>query len=134
NNGWHPMMDENSWTTPMVFVGNGIAQQRVLPYFEHTDLMPTILWLLGIQKVDGKTGQGRVIEAIKEGNDLLNYNHPQYIKIINEQIKQYSILHAKLTLASENNLIVANFLASLNNQNLTLEPFYHQDRILDWYK
>jgi len=133
NNGWHPMMDENSWTTPMLFVGNGIARQRALPYFEHTDLMPTILWLLGIQRVVDNTGQGRVIEAVKEGDVQIDCNHPQYIKIINEQIKQYSILHAKLTLASENNLIIANLLASLNNQNLTPEPFYHQDRILEWH-
>jgi len=47
NIGWHPMFDEDSWMTPLLFVGPGIAQGRRLSYFEHTDLAPTIAGLLG---------------------------------------------------------------------------------------
>jgi hypothetical protein len=134
NNGWHPMLDENSWTTPLLFVGKGIAQQRELPYFEHTDLAPTIMWLLGFQPEERGGGDGVIIKEIKEQYDSEGFEHPMYIKQINQQIKEYSILLAKMTLASENNFALANMIASLENQNLTPEPFYHQDRIMEWYK
>ncbi|MDD4108840.1 MAG: sulfatase-like hydrolase/transferase, partial [Prolixibacteraceae bacterium] len=47
--GWHPLFDEDSWTTPLVFYGQGIAKGRELPYFEHTSLAPTIAWLPGVE-------------------------------------------------------------------------------------
>ncbi|HBG57166.1 MAG TPA: hypothetical protein DDX07_04040, partial [Porphyromonadaceae bacterium] len=31
------------------------------------------------------------------------------------------------------NFAIANVVASLENQNLTPEPFYHQDRIMEWH-
>ena len=136
NNGWHPMLDEDSWKTPMVFAGKDIAKNQVLPYFEHIDIAPTILWLLNI---DNQTkiksgGEGCVIKNIKDGYKNSEYVHPQYIKTINEQIREYSILHAKLVIKASNDNYIANILASLENENLTSEPFYHQDRILSWNK
>ena len=134
NNGWHPMLDENSWTTPMLFVGKGIVRQRDLPYFEHTDLAPTILWLLDMQGVNNSGGEGDIVKEIRDNLNPAGYNHPRYVKIINEQIREYAILHARMTLASVKNYALANFIASLDNQNLTPEPFYHQDRMMEWNK
>lgn len=136
NNGWHPMLDEDSWKTPIVFAGKEIAKNQKLSYFEHIDIAPTILWLLGIdnQAKSENGGEGRVIKKIKEEYKNSEYMHPQYIKTINEQIREYSILHANLVIKAGNDNYFANILASLENENLTPEPFYHQDRILSWRK
>jgi hypothetical protein len=134
NVGWHPMMDEDSWSTPLVFAGNGIARGRKLSYFEHTDLAPTIAWLLGVNAPNNGGGAGKPVKEIEAEYDASHYNPPMYIKTINQQIKLYNILNARLVLASEKDNYMANILSSLVNENLTPEPFYHQDRITDWYK
>lgn len=134
NVGWHPMLDEDSWSTPLVFAGNGIAKDRKLSYFEHTDLAPTIAWLLKVKAPNNDGGAGKVVKEIMADCDAGAYNPPMYIKTINEQIRSYSILNARMVLASEKDNYLANILSSLVNENLTPEPFYHQDRITDWYK
>ena len=132
--GWHPMMDEDSWVTPLVFSGKGIARGRELPYFEHTDLAPTIAWLLGVKSPNNNGGAGKTVKEIMENVNITSYNPAQYIKTINQQIRQYNILYAKMVLVAEKDNYVANIMSSLSNENLTPEPFYHQDRITEWYK
>ena len=132
--GWHPMMDEDSWVTPLLFCGTGIAKGRELPYFEHTDLAPTIARLLGAEAPNTGGGAGKAVEEIMEKTDVASYNSTQYIKTINQQIRQYNILYAKMVLVAEKDNYVANIISSLSNENLTPEPFYHQDRITEWYK
>jgi len=134
NVGWHPMLDEDSWMTPLVFVGDGIARGRSLSYFEHTDLAPTIAWLLGVNAPNNDGGAGKAVKEITEECDVSGYNPPQYIKTINQQIRTYNILHARMVLAAEKDNYISNIISSLENENLTPEPFYHQDRITDWYK
>jgi membrane-anchored protein YejM (alkaline phosphatase superfamily) len=132
--GWHPMLDEDSWVTPLVFIGSGIARGRRLPYFEHTDLAPTIAWLLGVKKPNMDGGAGKAVKEVMADVDITSYNPPQYIKTINQQIRQYNILHARMVLVAEKDNYVANIISSLSNENLTPEPFYHQDRITEWYQ
>lgn len=132
--GWHPMLDEDSWMTPLVFTGVGIARGRELPYFEHIDLAPTIAMLLGVQAPNRGEGAGKAVEVILENRDMKSYKPDTYIKTINQQIREYNILYAKMVLVAEKNNYVANIISSLSNQNLTPEPFYHQDRIMEWYK
>jgi len=134
NIGWHPLFDEDSWATPMVFAGKGIAKQRSLPYFEHTDLAATISMLLGAEAPSNNGGSGHVVKEVLAINDAKNFKHPQYIKTINEQNKLFSMYKAELLLASDDNLHYSIILASLENTILTPEPFYHQDRITEWYK
>jgi len=134
NVGWHPLFDEDSWATPLVFSGAGIAKGRQLPYFEHTDLIPTITWLLGAEKPNSDGGAGSAVEAIVENSDGKNYHPKMYIRKINQQIREYNILRARMLIESEHNKYFLNIIASLENQNLTKEPFYHQDRIMDWYE
>lgn len=132
--GWHPMLDEDSWSTPLVFAGNEIARGRQLSYFEHTDLAPTIAWLLGVKTPNNDGGAGKPVKEIKAEFDAGNYNPPMYIKTINQQIKLYNLLNARMVLAAEKDNYISNIISSLSNENLTPEPFYHQDRITDWYK
>ena len=134
NIGWHPLFDEDSWATPMVFAGKGIAKKRTLPYFEHTDLAATISMLLDATAPSNNGGSGRMVKEILAINDSKNFKHPRYIKTINEQNKLFSMYKAELLLASDDNLHYSIILASLENTILTPEPFYHQDRITEWHK
>lgn len=132
--GWHPMYDENSWTTPLVFAGKGIAQKRKLPYFEHTNLAPTIAWLLGVNKPNKDGGSGEAIKEVSANKPLRKTPYNTYIKIINKQIKAFNFYKSELILESTKKPYLAVVLASLENEFLTPEPFYHQDRITDWHK
>lgn len=132
--GWHPLFDKESWITPLLFVGPGIAHGRQLSYFEHTDLAPTIAGLLGKKapNTDGGTGTG--VKEIMENNDPSHYHPPMNIKTLNEQIKEFSFLKARMIIASKNDSYFLIIIALLENEFSTPEPFYHQDRIIDWYK
>jgi len=132
--GWHPMYDEESWATPMVFAGKGIASKRKLSYFEHTNLAPTIAWLLDVDKPNDDGGAGEAIKEISKKYPLKKDPYVQRIKTINEQIKNFNFYKSTLILASKKDPYYAVVLASLENEFITPEPFYHQDRITDWHK
>lgn len=131
--GWHPLFDEDSWKTPLLFLGSDIAKGRELPYFEQTDIAPTIAGLLKKQAPVNNGGSGVFIKEILKENEVSSFHSPRYLKTINEQIKEYNFLRARLILASKENGYYANVVALLEN-GAFIEPFYHQDRILDWYK
>jgi len=131
--GWHPLFDEDSWTTPLIFVGNPIAAGRELPYFEHTDLAPTIAGLLGKEGPANDGGAGVFVKQILKNTDVSGYTPAENIKIINRQIREYNFLRARLILLSETDAYYANVVALLDNEAFA-KPFAHQDRILDWGK
>ncbi len=130
--GWHPLFDRDSWMTPLLFIGPGIAEGRQLSYFEHTDLAPTIAGLLGKEKPNDDGGSGVFVKAILKGQDTTDYDPPENIKTLNEQIRKFNILKARMILAAQDDSYFFNRIALLENEYA--EPFYHQDRILDWYK
>jgi len=131
--GWHPLFDEDSWMTPLVFVGDAIAAGRKLPYFEHTDLAPTIAGLLGKEGPARDGGAGVFIKQVLKGTDASGYVPREHIKTINRQIREYNFLRARLTLLSETDGHYGNVVALLDNGAI-IKPFAHQDRILDWEK
>jgi hypothetical protein len=132
--GWHPMFDEDSWMTPLLFVGPGIAHGRQLSYFEHTDLAPTIAGLLGKKAPNANGGTGTFIKEILKINAPSDHHPPMNIKTLNEQIKEFNFLKAQMIIASKDETYFSNIISLLENENSTPEPFYHQDRITDWYK
>jgi len=132
--GWHPLFDEESWSTPLVFHGPGIAKGRELPYFEHTDLAPTIAWLLGVEHPNPGGGGGNPVKEIMANSDVSRYIPEIRILKINQQIKEFNLLKSELLLMAEKKRYLSNVIAALENTNLTKEPFYHQDRITDWHK
>jgi hypothetical protein len=134
NIGWHSMFDEDSWMTPLVFAGSGIAKNRSLPYFEHTDIAPTIAYLLGFDKPSTNGGAGVAVKEIVEGTNVSDFHPPMYIRKINEQIREFNLLKSKMIIAAQSDSYYANVIALLENENATPEPFYHQDRILEWNK
>jgi hypothetical protein len=131
--GWHPMVEEDSGITPLLFTGPAIAKGKRLSYFEHTDLTPTIAHLMGIEKPNQDGGSGNFTEAILETTTVAQ-DHPQYIRIINQQINEYNTLRAKIILAGNSNPYYSSLISYLENELLTPEPFYHQDRFTEWYR
>lgn len=134
NMGWHPLFDEDSWATPLVFAGPGIAKGRELSYFEHTDLAPVIAWLLGKEAPNADGGSGVVVREIMAGTDADNYRPAKHLLTLNRQLKEFTMLKSKMLLAATQDPYLHYLLSALENQNLTPEPFYHQDRVTDWYK
>jgi len=130
--GWHPMIEEDSGITPLLFLGPTIAKGKVLSYFEHTDLTPTISHLMGIEKPNQDGGSGNFIDAILE-TTTARQDRPQYIKVINQQINEYNTLRAKIILAGDSNPYYSSLISYLENELLTPEPFYHQDRFTEWH-
>lgn len=131
--GWHPMAEEDSGITPLLFLGPTIAKGKVLSYFEHTDITPTICHLMDIEKPNQDGGSGNFIEAILE-KTAATQDHPQYIKVINQQINEYNTLRAKIMLAGDSDPYYSSFISYLENELLTPEPFYHQDRFTEWHR
>lgn len=131
--GWHPMFDQDSWKTPIVFAGKGIAQGRSLSYFEQTDLAPTIRAILGADAVANNGGDGQVVKQVFASESARAHKPKQYLKTLNQQIKQFNLYKSRLLLEAEQKPHLAVILAALENTNLTPEPFYHQDRITQWH-
>jgi hypothetical protein len=74
------------------------------------------------------------VKEIREGTDINNYQPRMYMKTLNRQIREFNILKARILLAAVTKPSLYNEIAALENQNLTPEPFYHQDRITDWHR
>lgn len=132
--GWHPIIDPDSGITPLLFAGPSVARNRILPYFEHTDLSPTIAALMNVQAPNSDGGAGRFIKEILEDADPAGFNHAQYIKTINEQLNRYNALKARIMIAAEQDAYFSSLISYLENELLTPEPFYHQDRFFEWHK
>lgn len=130
--GWHPLFEEESWITPTVFVGPGIAKNHTLSYFEHTDITPTIAGLLNVENYKRNGASGRFVTEILESQQSDKYLSKEYVKIFNRQIKEYNLLRAKMIIASEKDASFANMVALLENETF-IKPFYTQDRVLEWY-
>jgi len=132
--GWHPLFDEESWQTPLLFLGNGISRAKTLDYFEQIDLAPTIVGLLGKKWQSREKQSGKFVKEILTASTECNsLPRPTYIKTINQQIKEFNLLKSEFILLSEIDTHYGNLVSLLENETF-MEPFYHQDRILDWHK
>jgi predicted AlkP superfamily pyrophosphatase or phosphodiesterase len=133
--GWHPMIDEDSVMTPLLFTGPSVAQNRKLEYFEHTDITPTIAGIMGIEKkAVNSGGAGIFIREVLAEEQGDTWKHPRYIQTINRQLNAYNALRARIMIAGETDTYFSSLISYLENELLTPEPFYHQDRFLEWYK
>ncbi|MBL7767856.1 MAG: sulfatase-like hydrolase/transferase [Flavipsychrobacter sp.] len=132
--GWHPVIDKDSSLTPLLFHGPSIARNRALPYFEHTDISPTIAALLQKEPPNKDGGSGLFIESVMETCNQPFDEHPRYIETINKQLNEYNALRARILIQAEADSYYSSFLTYLENELLTPEPFYHQDRFSEWYR
>lgn len=132
--GWHPVADEDSWCTPLLLRGPGIAKNRKPSYFEHTDLTATICHLMSKDLPTQNGGSGKVDLNLLEGHEDRSVEHPRYILKINQQNVEYARLKALIQLGIEKDMYNSSYLTFLDNDLLTPEPFYHLDRFTEWYK
>src|SRR5690606_23292160 len=132
--GWHPIIEPDSGITPLLLKGPAVAAGRTLPYFEHTDLSPTIAALMGLPAPNEDGGAGVFVKEVLKTEDPANFQHPQYIKTINEQLNRYNALRARIMIAAEKDSYYSSLISYLENELLTPEPFYHQDRFFEWFK
>jgi hypothetical protein len=132
--GWHSLFDPEAWRTPMIWVGAGIAEGRVLSYFEQTDLAPTIAGLLGKDGPNHDGACGVFVKAILKDVDASTYHPAQYLKKFDEQISEFNTLRAELISKAKVDDYYCNMAALLENGTTYSEPFYHQDRVMEWYK
>ena len=132
SHGWHPMFDEDGWKTPLLFVGPGIAKGRKLKAFEHLDLAPTIAGLFDLPAPNSNGASGIFNRDILATTQIPQNEDHQPTFRLNHQIKTYHQLKAKLMQLAEKDDQYFGFLAYLDNTYFTPEPFYHEDRILDW--
>ena len=131
--GWHSLYNEECWRTPLLFVGAGIAEGRELSYFEQTDIAPTIVGLLGKVGPNNDGASGRFVKEILKDQGASNYHPAMLLKKLDEQIRDFNFLRAQLIISGKKDDSYINMAALLENTNFG-EPFYHQDRIVDWYK
>lgn len=132
--GWHPMIDEDSVVTPLLFTGPSVAKNRKPEYFEHTDITPTIAGIMEIEKPAVNGGSGIFIREVLALAEEGTVKHPGYIRTINRQLNTYNALRARIMIAGETNTYYSSLISYLENELLTPEPFYHQDRFLEWHK
>lgn len=132
--GWHLVSQENSWATPLIFVGPGIARARQLAYVEHTDLAPTIADLMGVAPPSTNQGAGQVIEAVKAIQSEARSEPPQHLKRINEQIRDHLRLQGQMRVQAQDDPYLENVWMQLENSGLRSNQFYGLERFLEWYE
>jgi hypothetical protein len=89
---------------------------------------------MGIPAPNQDGGAGVFIKEVLDTENPENGRHPQYIKTINEQLNQYNALRARIMIAAEKDSYYSSLISYLENELLTPEPFYHQDRFFEWFK
>lgn len=124
--GWHPLLPEDSWMCPMLFIGPGIPHGGKLDYAEATDLIPTICDFLGIGIPNRNAATGiSLAPALREPQKKIE--RPQFTREINETLRDYYLLRAEVTLQA------ATKDPGLENTMLTAtRNVYDMDRFADW--
>ena len=129
NTGWHPLLPEDSWITPTVFVGPNIARGRTIAYAEHTDIIPTICDFMGVAPPNKNPALGKILTEITRDAPQQKVKRPQLTREINNGLKEYMLLQAQmLLLAEEKDPWLENVLL------LASRRFYSLDRFTEWHK
>jgi hypothetical protein len=126
--GWHPPHLAESAITPLVFVGPGVAKGKVLPYADHIDIVPTICHIMGKDLPNANGGCGRVLSEILVGAEAPAGPRRQYMKELNQVLREYWALAADAEKRADGEPRVAKALAE------SKENIYNVDRFLSWHE
>jgi len=121
--GWHPPDEPESAITPLVFVGPGIKAGERFPYAEHIDIVPTICYIMGKKLPNKNGGCGRVLTEILVGGKPVGRARPQYLKALNETLREYKVLVGLSANAAKTNTHVAEALRKAQEEILDTEKF-----------
>ena len=123
--GWHPMLDEAGWLTPMVFHGPGIKRGVVVEWADQIDVAPTIADMMGVEIPNQDGGSGKVLNEIRQSTVVEVPNRSKLLEL-NRLLSRYAYLSAALILRSKDTPAYCGHLM------LVERDFYGLDRILDW--
>lgn len=126
--GYHPIDDEDSSITPLLFIGPGVARGREFEYAEQMDLVPTLCDLMGVPAPATGQGSGVVLEEIKESHSGASRSRPQRLRKINETLIDYYRL---LPLAEEKAKDDPEFKQRLATWR---SEVYSLDRFTEWHE
>jgi len=126
--GWHPPHLAESAITPLVFVGPGVAKGKVLPYADHIDIVPTICHIMGKDLPNANGGCGRVLSEILVGAEAPAGPRRQYMKELNQVLREYWALAADAEKRADSEPRVAKALAE------SKENIYDVDHFLSWHE
>ena len=127
--GWHPLLQEEGWVCPMIMVGPGIVPGKKLAYAEHTDIVPTICALMGVPAPNQDGGAGQVLTEAIAGMPTPATPRRQLTRELDEGLRDYYTLRARMTLAAE-----FKDPALENVALLDFRKIQDLDRITEWYK
>ncbi|WP_181786117.1 sulfatase-like hydrolase/transferase [Streptomyces phytophilus] len=132
--GWHPVQAEDSWRTPLVFAGPGVAQGGSIPYAENIDIAPTVAALARVPAPSDDGGSGRVLGEIRTdgppGTRLAR--PPRRVERINRQIAEYLRLAGWLHVHARDYPYLDVQLMRASNGTLSDAQFWGLDRIDEW--
>jgi Sulfatase len=136
SSGWHPIFSAEAERIPLLFIGPGIAQNRVIPYAENIDIAPTICQFVNLQCPNMDGGSGRVLEEIRADSPIPEAPQNKRIQRINNLIREYLLQQASLRLLAPEDPFYDVVLMRAENGLATGTPnqFYGLDRIDEWYE
>ncbi|MBE9171388.1 sulfatase-like hydrolase/transferase [Pleurocapsales cyanobacterium LEGE 06147] len=134
SSGWHPIFSTESERIPLLFIGPGIARNRVIPYAENIDIAPTICHLMQLSVPNTDGGSGRVLAEIEEDSTISGQPQNEKIKRLNSLIREHLLLQAKLRLLASTDPYYDVILMRAENRLTTPFQFYGLDRIDQWYQ
>ncbi len=126
--GWHPPSQEDSWLTPLVFVGPGVARGRKLPCADHIDVTPTVCDLMGVEPPCSGPGTGRVLHEIKGGATLPASAPASRLKTLNELLREHLTLRARIRMRVSDRPGLERFLIRMERR------YYGIERFTEWHK
>lgn len=124
--GGHPPLCEESWITPLVFVGPGIARGRTLDYAEHIDIVPTLCHLMRVEPPNQDGATGRVLREVLAEQTSPPEPSRQRIRELNLLLTRYAMAQARLLLASRDNPALEM------EANLAERKFFGLHRVTEW--
>ena len=128
--GWHLTLDEEAALTPIIFAGPGIAAGRTVDYAENIDVAPTIAALMGLSPPNSDGGAGRVLSGILVEGEAVQHARP--LARINDQIREYRLIHARAVLAAARDPRMNLLLMELTHEGLSRHQFFTPERIMEW--
>ncbi len=131
--GWHPVQAEDSWRTPLVFAGPGVAKGNSIPYAENIDIAPTVAALAQIPAPSDDGGSGRVLDEIRTDDRRSTApSAPRRVERINRQIAEYLRLEGWLRAHARDYPYLDVQLMRASNGSLSDTQFWGLDRIDEW--
>lgn len=130
--GWHPIQNEESWRIPLAFVGPGVARGKTIPYAESTDIVPTVLNLMGMPPTNTDGGSGRVLAEIKARSTNTS-QVPRRLLELNRQIKTHLRLKSQMQLLADRHPLIDTSLMEAENRLVRPQAvFYNLERMDQW--